>query len=434
MTEAADTVVYGWLCQGAERPVRIANADGIYLWDEYGREYADFASGQININVGYNHPRVLAAMQTQMQRASYVAPNLATEVRSRLAQLVVDRTPTDLQHVFFGNSGAEAIETAVKIARTVTGRSKIYSAWRSYHGATAVASAVSGDPRRLYSEPAPPSISKFHYPACYRCAFGQDDPACCGFPCLHSLESQLLLDGPETVAAILLEPIVGTSGLYIPPADFMIRLRKLCSLHGIVLIIDETMSGWGRSGRWFACEHFDISPDILVTAKGLTSGYVPLSAVVMTSRIYDYFRSRNFVAGSTTEGHALACAAGIANLEIYEEEGLVEQSRLLGEKLIKRLCELKTTHPSVGDVRGKGLFACVELTRDRSRRTPLAGYRNSQRDVATLVTNRLRQLGVMVLAKWDFIFIAPPLIISETQLNQGLEKLDDVLNVVDGLI
>jgi 4-aminobutyrate aminotransferase-like enzyme len=268
----------------------------------------------------------------------------------------------------------------------------------------------------MYVEPAMPGLGKFHYSNCYRCPFGLDSPEACGRACLESLRNQILLDGPESIAAIVVEPIVGTSGLYIPPREFLLGIREICDQHRILLIFDETMSGWGRSGRWFACEHFDAVPGILTTAKGITSAYVPL------------------VGGLTTEGHALACAAGIANIEVYRKEKPIDRSALLGEYLLRRLNELKQIHPSIGDVRGKGLFACIEFSSDRDKKMPLAGYRNSQKNIASEITRRLLEFGVIVIAKWDFLFIAPPLVITQEELDCGIEAIDKVLEYTDQML
>jgi len=386
------------------------------------------------VNVGYGHPKVLSAMRIQMERTTYVAPTFPTEARIRLAAMVAERVPGDLDYVFFTNGGAEAIESAIKIARAATGRQKIYSAWQSYHGATAGAAAISGDPRRAFVEPAMSGLGKFHYANCYRCPLGQVAPPECRFACLHGLQNQIIHDGPEGVAAIVLEPIAGTSGLYIPPQEYVQGIRRFCDEHGILLILDETMSGWGRTGRWFACEHYDVVPDIVTTAKGITSGYVPLGATVLSAKLRDHFLHRNFVGGLTNEAHPLACAAGVANIEVYEEEQLVKRSADLGEYLMGRLLALERKHPSVGDVRCKGLFACLELTSDRRKRTPLAGYRDKVRNVSAEMCRRLMQMGLIVIAKWDFIFIAPPLVITEGEIDEGVDMIDRALSYTDQLL
>ena len=274
---------------------------------------------------------------------------------------------------------------------------------------------------------------KFHYAACYRCPFGQMPPPDCRFSCLASLERQIIHDGPETIAAIVLEPIVGTSGLYVPPSEFVIGIRKLCDDHGILLVFDETMTGWGRTGRWFACEHFGIAPDILVTAKGVTSAYVPLGVTVLTPQIRDRFLDSAFVGGLTNEGHALACAAGIANIEVYEEENLLQRSAVLGAYLHQSLLQLQKSHASVGSVRAKGLFACLELSSNRERGIGIAGHRNSRRNIADEISRKMFEMGVFLIAKWDFIFIAPPLIICKSDLSQAIEKIDRILTYTDQL-
>jgi adenosylmethionine-8-amino-7-oxononanoate aminotransferase len=432
-SEAAH-VVYGWQPQDDRPKVCFTRGERIYLWDRDSRRYMDFGAGQINVNVGYSHPYVLEALSRQMREVAYVAPNFATQARSHLASMLAARTPPGLDYVFFTSSGSESIEVALKIARSVTGRHKIYSAWRSYHGATAGAAAVSGDPRRLFVEPAAAGIAKFHGASCHHCAFGHRSAVGCGLTCLEALRQTVILEGPETIAAIVLEPIVGTSGLFIPPVEFIVGVASLCREQGILLIFDETMTGWGRTGKWFACEHFGVWPDILVTAKGITSAYVPLGATVMTRRIRDHFLQRPFIAGSTNEGHALGCAAGIANMEIYEREGLMDRSRTHGLYLLECLTEIQARHPCVGDVRGKGLFACLELTADRERRTPLAGYRDCLRNVTRHLTDTLLESGLIVIAKWDFVMVAPPLVIEKSELDDGLQRLDDALYDLDAML
>lgn len=434
MAHSIQPVVYGWQPQRVATPARFVRGEGVYLWDASGHRFMDFGSGQINVNVGYGHPKVLDAMREQLSQLTYVAPSFETAARSDLAAKIVERMPDDLSHVFFTNSGSEAIETAIKIARAVTGRVKIYSATRSYHGNTMYASAISGDPRRLFAEPGLAGGARFHGPTCYSCAFGFQSPPDCGFACLQSLRNSIVLDGPETVAAIVLEAIVGTSGLYVAPAEFVRGVRKLCDEFGILLILDETMTGWGRTGRWFAYEHYQLRPDILTTAKGITSGYVPLGAVVMSSAIYDCFSERPFVAGSTHEGHALACAAGVANMEVYEAEGLIEQSRILGDYLLELLAAVKLRHPCVGDVRGKGLLACLELTRNSATKAPIAGYRDRVTNLSAPLIRRLFAMNLIVLAKWDFVFVAPPLMITRAQLEEGVHAIDVALREVDELI
>jgi taurine--2-oxoglutarate transaminase len=434
MEPGSDHVIYGWLPQRQPPSVCFERSDGVYLWDISGRRYMDLCAGQMNVNIGYSRPEVIAAMTRQAAEMAYVAPHFATRPRSALAARIIAHTPPDLRYVFFTNSGSESIETALKIARAVTGRTKIYSAWRGYHGTSLAAAAISGDPRRLFAEPALGGLSKFHSSTCQCCAFGRLSAPECGFACLQSLRNSVLLDGPETIAAIVLEPITGTSGVHEMQPEFIRGLRELCDEHGILLVFDETITGWGRTGTWFACEHSGVCPDILTTAKGITSAYVPLGAVIITARVRDFFLDRAFVGGLTNEGHALACAVGLANLEVLEKECLPERSRTLGERLLAGLKALKMHHPSVADVRGKGLLACIELTSERHSRAPLAGYRDQRGNISRAITERLLERGLLVIAKWDFVFVAPPLTIDEAQINEALNALDDVLTYTDSVI
>lgn len=425
-------VVYGWRPQAPRAAATMVRAQGAALWDEQGRRYVDFGAGQVNVNIGYGNARVAEAIRAQLDQVAYVAPYFATDVRNRLAAGVAQRLPGDLDHVFFTNSGAEAVENALKIAKAVTGRSKFLSAWQSYHGATAGASAVSGDRRRWLAEPGVFGVSHFHLPGQYRSAFGcDDDREREAALALATFEDLLEREGPDRIAGVILEPIVGTNGLYVPPRSFIRGVVGACRRHGVMFIADETMSGWGRSGRWFACEHFDVVPDILTTAKGITSGYVPLGAVALRPEVYRHFVSRPFVGGLTTEGHALACAAGVANLEVYEAEGLVERSAELGAWLLDRLHGLADRHPCVGDVRGRGLFACLELTSDRASRRPLSGVVPGTERLGAEIFADCLSRGLATLARGDLVFVTPPLVIERADLELGLEILDDVLTTVD---
>lgn len=315
-----------------------------------------------------------------------------------------------------------------------TGRSKIYSRWRSYHGATAGAITLTGDPRRWAAEPGIPGVVKFFGPYPYRDPFGGQTEEETNRKALEVLKTQIMLDGPHTIAAIFMEPIVGTNGIIIPNKEFMQGVRQICDENGILMVIDETMAGWGRSGKWFGIEHFDVIPDIMTTAKGLTSGYVQLGAMIWNRKLWDHFSDHPFVGGLTYAGHALACAAGIANIEVYRKENLIENSAVVGEHLKKRLLELKEKHPSVGDVRSIGLWAALELTSDKKTKAPLAGFNNSIQNVAPDFIKRLAELGLTLFAKWDFVFIAPPLIITKEQVDDAVEMIDEALKVVDAKI
>jgi taurine---2-oxoglutarate transaminase len=427
-------LVYSWKAQGSVSPIMIDRADGIYMWDTDGKQYIDGCAGLLCVNIGHKNQHVLNAMKEQMEKACYVGTMFGTEVKARLGKMISEVTPGDLDYVFFTNAGAEAIENAIKAARWYTGRHKIYSRWRSYHGATAGAITLTGDPRRWPAEPGIPGVVKYFGPYPYNCPFGSTTDEECGEKTLEVLRTQLMLDGPHTVAAIFLEPIVGTNGIIIPPKNYVQGLRKLCDEYGILMVVDETMAGWGRTGKWFGINHYDVIPDIITTAKGLTSGYVQLGAMIWSKKIWDYFTDHPFTGGLTYGGHALACATGIANIEVYKQDKLIENSAENGEYLKKKLNELKDKHPSVGDARCIGLWACLELTSDKKTKAPLAGYADSIRNVSAELTKRFFDNGLYLFSKWDFIFISPPLIITKEQIDDMVDIIDKALEYTDGLV
>ena len=427
-------LVYSWKAQGKVNPIMIDRADGIYMWDTDGKKYIDGCAGLLCVNIGHKNQHVLDAMKAQMEKACYVGTMFGTEPKARLAKMISEVTPGDLDYVFFANGGAEAIENAIKAARWYTGRHKIYSRWRSYHGATAGAITLTGDPRRWPAEPGIPGVVKYFGPYPYNCPFGSTTDEECGEKTLEVLRTQIMLDGPHTVAAIFLEPIVGTNGIIIPPKNYVQGLRKLCDEYGILMVVDETMAGWGRAGKWFGINHYDVIPDIITTAKGLTSGYIQLGAMIWSKKIWDYFSTNPFTGGLTYAGHALACAAGIANIEVYKQDKLIENSAENGEYLKKKLNELKEKHPSVGDARCIGLWACLELTSDKKTRAPLAGYADSIQNVSAELTKRFYDGGLHLFSKWDFIFISPPLIITKEQIDDMVDIIDKGLEYTDGLV
>jgi len=428
-------VIYSWKSQGGLRPIIMDRAEGIYQWDLDGKKYIDFASGLLCVNIGHGNKHVLSAMKAQMDKLCYTGTMFGSEPKAELARQISEVTPGDLDYVFFTNSGAEAIENAIKSVRFMTGRNKIYSAWRSYHGATAGAITLTGDPRRWPAEPGIPGVVHYFGPYPYHDPFGTvDDAEECNRRSLEVLKTQIMLDGPRTIAGIFLEPIVGTNGIIIPSKTFIQGIRRICDENGILMVVDETMSGWGRSGKWFAIEHFDVIPDIITTAKGLTSAYVPLGAMVWGKKLWDFFQDRPFTGGLTYGGHALACAAGIANIEVYKRDELIENSRILGEHFARRLEEVKEKHPSVGDVRNRGLWGCIELSSNRATRAPLAGFADSTRNVSLELSRRMVEMGLTLFAKWDFIFMAPPLCISREQLDESIDIIDRALEYTDSLL
>jgi len=427
-------VIYSWAAQGSVNPIIMDRAEGIYQWDTDGKRYIDFCSGLLNVNIGHSNRHVLDAMKTQLEKLCYVGTMFGSEPKARLAKMISEVTPGDLDYSFFTNGGAEAIENAIKAVRLATGRHKIYSRWRSYHGATAGAITLTGDPRRWAAEPGIPGVVKFFGPYPYRDPFGGTTEEETNRRALEVLKTQIMLDGPKTIAGIFLEPIVGTNGIIIPNAEFMQGVRQICDENGIMMVVDETMSGWGRSGKWFAIEHFGVVPDIITTAKGLTSGYVQLGAMIWNKKLWDHFYDHPFVGGLIYGGHALGCATGIANIEVYRKENLIENSAVNGEYLKQKLEGLKDNHPCIGDVRAKGLWAVLELTSDRKTKAPLAGFNNSIQNVVPDFNKRLTELGLTLFAKWDFVFIAPPLVITKEQIDTAVAIIDDALTVVDAKI
>ncbi len=426
-------VIYSWSVQGKVNPEVIDHADGIYMYTKDGKKITDFISGLICVNVGHNHPHVVKAMKSQLDKLTYISPSFSSEPKAKLCKMISEVTPGNLDYVFLCNGGAEANENAIKSARWFTGRHKIYSAWISYHGATAGAITLTGDPRRWPAEPGIPGVVKYFGPYPYRCPFGSpdNDPEECSKRTINVLKTQIMIDGPKSIAAIFMEPIVGTNGIIIPPKSYMKGIKEICEDNGILLVCDEVMAGWGRTGKWFGIEHFDIQPDIITTAKGLTSGYIQLGAMIWNKKLWDYFYDKPYISGLTYTGHALACAAGIANIEVYKNENLIEKTAQLGEYFTVQLNKLKDKHPSIGDVRNKGLWACIELVSNRKTKAPIAGYNDSIRNISGEITKRLLENGLYTYCKWDEIFLAPPLIITKEQLDESLAIIDKVLEYPD---
>jgi taurine--2-oxoglutarate transaminase len=425
-------VLHSWSVQSQISPLPVAGAEGRYFWDHDGNRYLDFASQLVNVNLGHQHPKVVAAIVEQAEKLTTIGPPMAHEARSELARLLAEVTPGDLTMSFFTNGGAEANENAIKLARWYTGRHKIVARFRSYHGATAGAISATGDPRRWAAEPGVPGIVRLLDPYTYRCPAGHPDPCpvCTGAP---HLEEILQYEGPHTVAAVIMETIVGTNGVIAPPDGYLQAIREVCDRHGILLILDEVMAGFGRSGKWFACEHWDVVPDIITVAKGINSGYVPLGAMVINQKLADWVQDKYFAGGLTYSGHVLACAAAIASIEAFQEEGIVDNSAAMGEVLRDELARLQERHPSIGEIRGKGLFWGIELVRDRETREPLVPFNANVEEFAPIAAlmKAAMERGLYLMTHWNVIMICPPLTITREELDEGLAILDDVLGTVD---
>jgi taurine--2-oxoglutarate transaminase len=429
-------VLFPWTRQSIVRPMTVSGARGCYVYDGDGRRYLDFSAQLVNVNVGHQHPKVVEAIKRQADQLCYVAPAYATAARGLAAERLVGVLPDNLTKVFFTLSGAESNEYALKIARWVTGRPKVITRYRSYHGATAGAMSLGGDYRQAYNEPSVPGILHAFPPYCYRCTFGKE-PSSCGRECVSHIEEMIDHEGPDMIAGIMIETITGPSNnLYVPPPDYLGRLRELCTRRGILLITDEVMSGFGRTGKWFGVDNYGVKPDIMTMAKGLTSGSVPLGAVGLSREIVEMFEERPFMAGLTYSGHALGCAAAAATIEVYKEERLVENAAEQGRYLADALPRLAERHPSVGDVRGLGLFWAIELVRDRKSRAHLIPPGGGANEAAgmTDVKKALLEHGVITFLRPNLMAIAPPLCITRAELEEGLGAVDKALDVADRLL
>jgi taurine--2-oxoglutarate transaminase len=417
--------LFSWSVQSAINPIPIVRAQGIYFWDSDGKKYIDFSSQLMNMNIGHQHPKVIKAIQEQAAQLCYAHPGMATEARGLLGQKIAEVAPGDLKKTFFCLGGAEANENAIKISRLYTGRNKILARYRSYHGATHGAIALTGDYRRLPVEPAMPGVVHFLDPFCYRCPFGWTIDTC-HRECISHVEEVINYEGPDHIAAVIMEGVTGSNGLIVPPDDYWPRVREICNRFGILLISDEVMSGWGRTGKWFAVDNWNVVPDIITTAKGITSGYVPLGAVIVSEPIADYFEDKMLWCGLTYSGHPLACAAGIATIDVYSEDGLLQNANKVGKYLGERLETIKLHHPCVGDVRYIGLFTAIEIVTDKTTKKPI----DSLPDAGKF----LRDNGLFTFIFHNVIFVVPPLCIKESQIDEGLTIVDDALNGIDKMI
>jgi taurine--2-oxoglutarate transaminase len=432
VADAKQYVLHSWSVQDALDPIPVAGGEGRYFWDYDGKRYLDFASQLVNVSIGHQHPRNVAAIKEQADTLCTLGPPKATEARSTLARLLAEVTPGDLQMSFFTNGGAEANENAVKLARWYTGRHKIIARYRSYHGATAGAITLTGDPRRWAAEPGIPGVVRMLDPYTYRCPAGHPDPCpvCTGAP---HLEEILQYEGAHTVAAVILEPIVGTNGIIVPPDGYLQAIREVCDRHGILLIADEVMAGFGRTGKWFGVDNWDVVPDILTVAKGINSGYVPLGAMIVRKPIADWVRDKYFAGGLTYSGHPLACASAVASIEAFKEEGIVENSAEMGGVFAEKLRELESKHPSIGDVRGLGCFWGIELVKNRETREPLVPFNATGEAFAPVarVAKAALERGLYLMTHWNVIIVAPPLTITRDEIDEGIGILDEALSIAD---
>jgi len=429
-------VFYTWSAQAKVNPIAVARARGVHFWDVNDKQYLDFNSMTMCVNIGHGDERVIKAMQDQAAELPYAAPGMTTKIRALASKAVADVTPHQaLTKVLFTLGGADANENAIKLARGYTGRHKILTRYRSYHGATAGAMAATGDPRRIIWEPnLMPSIVHFLDPYRYRSTFHRTNPdipeAEFARDYVNHLEEIIQYEGPETIAAILMESVTGTNGIIIPPDGYMQGVRALCDKYGIVMIADEVMSGFGRTGKWFAIEHWNVVPDIITMAKGLTSAYAPLGAVAMKPEIAAAFNEHAFESGLTYTSHPISLAAAVANINVMREDKIVEHAAAMGPVLKRMLTDLGEAHPSVGEVRNIGLFGILELVRDRNTKEPMAPWNSSSREMIALKKYCLDN-GLFLYTHWHTVLIIPPLIITEEQLQEGMNVLDKALEITD---
>ena len=435
VADAKEFVLYSWSVQNAINPIAVAGAEGRHFWDYEGKRYLDFASQLVNVSIGHQHPKVVAAIKEQAERLTTIGPPMATESRSMLGRLLAEVTPGDLSMSFFTNGGAEANENAIRLARWYTGRHKVIARYRSYHGATGGAITLTGDPRRWPAEPGIPGVVRMFDPYTYRCPAGHPDPCpvCTGAP---HLEEILQYEGPETVAAVILETVTGTNGIIVPPDGYLQSIREVCDRHGIVLITDEVMAGFGRTGKWFGVDNWDVVPDILTVAKGINSGYVPLGAMIVREPIGEWVRDKYFAGGLTYSGHPLACAAAVASIEAFREEGIVENSAEQGEFLAQELRGLADRHPSIGDVRGLGCFWGLELVKSRETREMLVPFNASgaAAEPVARLTKAALERGLYLMTHWNVVMVCPPLNITIEELDEGIAILDEALSVADEFV
>jgi taurine--2-oxoglutarate transaminase len=417
--------LYEWSAQNAVDPIPVDRAEGVYFYTPDGKRYLDFNSQLMSVNIGHGDTRVTSAIARQAEKLAYANPFMATEARARLGQKLAELAPGDIDVFFFTNGGAEANENAIKLARQMTGRHKVLARYRSYHGATGQVITATGDPRRWAAETGVWGVVRV--PDFHR--WGQPSPEPVE-ESLRGIEEVIMYEGPHTIAAFILEPVVGTNGILIPPDGYMQGVREICDRHGILLIADEVMSGFGRTGKWWAVDHWGVVPDMITMAKGLTSSYVPLGAVGMRRSIAEAFREKVFYGGLTYNSHPLGCATALATIAVYEEDGLIERAHRMGEVMAGHHRRLMEKHPSVGSVRNIGLFGMVDVVRSRSPYEPMAVY-NGTSDEMKAIAKHLRDNGLYTMLRWNGIHTNPPLIITEEQLAEGFDIVDAALDIAD---
>ena len=428
-----DYTLFSWSKQKGIDPICVERAEGVYLYDYNGKRYLDFSSGLMNVNIGHGDQRVTEAVVNQMRQVSYVTPSCTTKVRGELGKKLAEICTGHLNKAFFTLCGASSIDNAIKLARLYTGRHKIITRYRAFHGASYGAMTAGGDPRKLpHDSQQLPNIIHVEDPFCYHCPWGKE-PNSCSLECASHVERVLEFEGPRNIAAILMEGESGSSGCIKYPRNYWKRLRNLCDKHGILLIADEVMSGFGRTGKWFGYQNHDVVPDMVCMAKGITSGYLPFGCLMVSDKIAARFDNEPLILGLTYSAHATACAAALEVIRIYESDNLIENARKMGDYVNRRVEELRKIHPSIGDFRNTGLLGCIEVVKNRTTREPMAPFNapSSEMKVMNQVSEKLRELGMYTFTRWNYIFIAPPLTIREGQIDEGLNMISEALKITD---
>jgi taurine---2-oxoglutarate transaminase len=426
---------FSWSAQGAVNPIAMERAKGVYFWDASGKRYFDLNSQLMCVNIGHGDERVIDAIQKQAEELVYAGPGMATRVRAEIGRELAEVTPGDLKKFFFTLGGAEANESAIKMARQYTGRFKILTRYRAYHGATAGAITLTGDQRRWANEPGIPGVVRIFDPYKYRSQLYQEGDSDDAFArkCLDQIEEVLMYEGPHTVAAIFIETVTGTNGILIPPQGYLQGLRQICDRHGILLICDEVMAGLGRTGEWFAVDHWGVVPDLMTMAKGLTSAYMPLGAVAINQKIADFYEDKVFYGGLTYSAHPMSLAAAVAVLRVMKEDGVLDNVKRVGKVMAGLLDDLKAEHPSVGDVRSIGLFGCIELVKNRDSREPMAPYVGPSPEMAKLGAF-LKDNGVYAFTWRNLLHTNPPLTVNEDELREVFEVVNKALEITDAAV
>jgi taurine---2-oxoglutarate transaminase len=429
-----DYTLFSWSKQEGLNPIDADKAKGVYVYDKDGKKYLDFSSQLMNVNIGHGNQRITKAVCKQMEELSYVFPGMATNARAELGKKLAEITPENLTKSFFTLGGAEAIENAIKIARMYTGRHKIITHYRSYHGATYGAISAGGDPRKFpIDSQGVPNMIHVENPYFYRCPWGTSSIEECGKMALAHLERVIKFENPNSIAAIIMEGESGSSGCIKYPPFYLKSIREICDKYGILLIDDEVMSGFGRTGKMFAIEHHKINPDIMCVAKGLTSGYLPLGATIVSDKIAKHFDNNPLVIGLTYSAHAVACAAALENIKILEEENMIQNAELMGKYIEQKIEELKAKHPSIGDFRNTGLLGCIELVKNKQTKEPVTPWNASadKMEVTNRMAAKVRELGMFTFVRWNWIFIAPPLCITKEEIDEGIEIISQVISIAD---